>query len=400
MSDHITDSVNPAQAADQHPHDLSNAVLSAFKQQYSVAASHLSRAPGRVNIIGEHTDYNDGFVLPAAIQQAIFIAGRLRDDERVTIHSLDYHGVSSFTLDQLKDASLPSWTSYPRGVLWLLSQECEELRGVDLTIAGNVPLGAGFSSSAAVEVALLEMCTALFGIKLTQKEKAVRGQQVEHKFIGVRTGIMDQMISACGKADHALLLDCRSLDTQAIPIPAGVSLLACDTGKRRELVTSEYGKRREQCENAARLLGVKALRDVTPEMLAANAHTLPEVERKRATHVVNEDVRTMGVVAAFQRGDLPAAGALINAGHESLSKLYEVSVKELDIMAEIAQRTPGVIGARMMGGGFGGAVIALVHDDDVEAFSAAVAAEYQAATGLPATIYRTKAGAGSSVERV
>lgn len=380
--------------------DLKPAVIEAFKQQYQTTPSHIARAPGRVNVIGEHTDYNEGFVLPAAIEQAIYIAGRVRDDERVTIQSLDYHDSTTFTLDQLKDSSLPAWSGYLRGVLWVLAQECHDLRGMDLTVAGNVPLGAGFSSSAAVEVAMMEICSALLHIKLAQKDKALLGVQVEHKFIGVRTGVMDQMISACGQEDHALLLDCRSLETKLVPIPAGVSLLACDTAKRRELVTSEYGKRREQCEEAARILGVKALRDVTPEMLQANADKLPEVIRKRATHVVNEDVRTLGVVEALSKGDLTTVGKLINEGHESLSKLYEVSIRELDIMAEIAQHTEGVIGARMMGGGFGGAVIALVHDQAVPQFSAEVKRQYDVATGLESTIYVTKAGAGSSVEKL
>jgi galactokinase len=247
---------------------------------------------------------------------------------------------------------------------------------------------------------MMEICTALLHIKLTQKEKALLGVQVEHKFIGIRSGVMDQMISACGEAGHAVLLDCRSLETKLVPIPAGISLLACDTTKRRELVTSEYGKRREQCEEAARILGVKALRDVTPGMLQAKGHQLPEVILKRAMHVVSENTRTLRVVEALAKGDVATVGRLINDGHTSLSKLYEVSIRELDIMAEIAQRTDGVIGARMMGGGFGGAVIALVHDAAVAQFSAEVKRQYDAATGLQSTIYVTKAGAGSRAERV
>lgn len=386
--------------SDSNSFDLRATVIAAFQEHFNASPSYLARAPGRVNIIGEHTDYNDGFVLPAAIQQAIYVAGRARDDEQVTIHSLDFNASSTFTLDQLKDSSLPDWTRFFRGALWVLAQECQDLRGLDLTIAGNVPGGGGFSSSAAVEVAMMEMCSALFSIKLTQREKALLGVQVEHKFIGVRTGVMDQMISALGEADHAILMDCRSLETRAVPIPAGVSLLACDTMKRRELVTSEYGKRREQCEEASRILGVKALRDVTPEQLATNADKLPEIIRKRATHVVNENVRTLQVVDALGKGDLATVGKLVNEGHTSLSQLYEVSIHELDVMADIAQHTDGVIGARMMGGGFGGAVIALVHDAAAESFAATVKQKYEAATGLNSLIHRTKAGAGSSVEKL
>lgn len=386
--------------SEQNTLDLRATVLTAFQDQFGNNATFLARAPGRVNIIGEHTDYNDGFVLPAAIQQGIYIAGRARDDVQVNLHSLDFHDKASFSLDQLKDDSLPAWTRFLRGALWILTQECEDLRGLDLTIAGNVPGGGGFSSSAAVEVAMMEICSGLFGIKLTQREKALLGVQVEHKFIGVRTGVMDQMISALGEADHAVLLDCRSLETRSVPIPAGVSLLACDTMKRRELVTSEYGKRREQCEEASRILGVKALRDVTPEQLAANADKLPEIILKRATHVVNENARTLQVVDALGQGDLATVGKLINEGHTSLSKLYEVSIHELDVMADIAQHTEGVIGARMMGGGFGGAVIALVYDEAADSFAAAVKQKYDAATGLNSIIHRTKAGAGSSVEKL
>jgi galactokinase len=208
---------------------------------------------------------------------------------------------------------------------------------------------------------------------------------------------MDQMISAVGQKDHAVLIDCRSLETTAVPLPQGVTIVTIDTGVRRELVTSEYGKRREQCEEAARLLGVKALRDVTPEQLAANIGRLPEVAGRRATHVVNEDQRTLDTVAALERGDIQAVGRYINASHASLRDLYEVSIHELDIIADLAQREPGCFGARMMGGGFGGAVIALVKDDAVESALASVVRGYLEATGRAASVYHAKAGPGSSV---
>ncbi len=211
---------------------------------------------------------------------------------------------------------------------------------------------------------------------------------------------MDQMISALGQAGHALLIDCRSLEAAPVPIPHGVTLMALDTGKRRQLVDSEYGKRREQCEEAARLLGVKALRDVTPEELAARADKLPEVIARRASHVVNENARTLAATDALRHGDLKTVGRLINESHASLRDLYEVSIRELDIMAELAQSTEGCYGARMMGGGFGGAVIALVQDSAAERLAQSVSEAYNAATHLKAYIHATKAGPGSSVERV
>ncbi len=379
---------------------LHRVVKIAFTEHYGKSPSHVSRAPGRVNIIGEHTDYNEGFVLPAATERAIYLAGRVRDDSQFTVQSLDYHGISSFTLDQLKDDSLPGWTRFPRGALWVLGENGYPLRGMDLTIAGNVPGGAGFSSSAAVEVAMFEIASALLGIDLEQRQKALLGVQVEHKFIGIRTGVMDQMISALGREGHALLIDCRSLEATPVPIPRGVTLMALDTGKRRQLVESEYGKRREQCEEAARLLGVKALRDVMPEQLAANADKLPEVIARRASHVVNENARTLAAVDALRKGDLKTVGRLLNESHVSLRDLYEVSIRELDIMAELAQTTEGCYGARMMGGGFGGAVIALVQDSAASRLAETVAEAYNAATHLKAYIYATKAGPGSSVEQV
>jgi galactokinase len=372
----------------------------AFQTKYGGVPAFIARAPGRVNIIGEHTDYNEGFVLPAAMDRAIFIAGKRRTDNLINVQSLDYQASASFSLDQLKDSSLPGWTAYPRGVLWVLKDKGYEITGMDLSIAGDVPLAGGFSSSAAVEVALFELASALFDIKLSQQDKALLGVEVENRFIGVPSGAMDQLSSALGQAGHALLIDCRSFIATLIPIPTGVTLLALDTGKRRELLNSEYGKRRAQCEEAARLLGVKALRDVTPEQLVANADKLPEVIERRAAHVVNENVRTLEAADAFKAGDLQKVGHLINESHASLRDLYQVSVAELDIMAELAQKNEGCYGARMMGGGFGGAVIALVDDNAVERLSANVAEAYNAATHLKASIYSVKAGQGSSVEKV
>lgn len=374
------------------------AVPDAFRQVYRKPPQVVARAPGRVNIIGEHTDYNEGFVLPAALDKAVYIAAALRDDQIVNVHSLDFNSDSGFRLDKnLKEPDTHEATLYPRGVLWLLKEQSYDLHGMDIVIGSDVPIGAGLSSSAATEVAMFEVASALLEIPLSPEQKALLGVQVEHEFIGVRTGVMDQMISALGQKDHALLIDCRSLQTTPVPIPKGVSLLTLDTGKRRELTNTEYGKRREQCEEAARLLGVKALRDVTPEQLAAAADKLPEVIERRAAHVVNEDVRTLAAVDALRANDLKTLGRLLNESHASLRDLFEISIHELDVMADVAQREAGCYGARMMGGGFGGAVIALVKDEAVKRFSENVANAYNAATHLKAYIYAAHPGPGSSV---
>ncbi|MFN7209613.1 MAG: galactokinase [Aggregatilineales bacterium] len=379
-----------------------NAVLEAYTARHGAPPLCLARAPGRVNLIGEHTDYNDGFVLPAAIDKAIYIAAAPRDDDLIVLDSLDFNSALTFPLARLHDDSLPAWTRYIRGCLalggtlaLLNGQNPNRLRGMNLTIGGDVPLGAGFSSSAAIEVAMFETLSALLGIPLTQTQKALLGQQVEHHFIGIRSGIMDQLIAAVGRADHALLIDCRSLETTPVPLPRGVTLVTLDTGVRRELVSSEYGLRRQQCEEAARRLGVPSLRDATPELFAAQRAALPEVVARRAQHVLEENARTLAAAEALRQADLRALGALLNASHASLSQLYEVSIPELDLLAELAQQQRGVYGARMMGGGFGGAVIALVDDSAVSEVIEAVGAAYSARTGRACTPHTAKAGDGS-----
>jgi galactokinase len=379
-----------------------SAVPEAFRAVYGYAPTIVARAPGRINIIGEHTDYNGGFVLPAAIDKAVYIAAALRTDQTVNVHSLNYDSSSHFTLDELIALEPHDATLYPRGVLWLLRQMGHAIRGMDLTIGSDVPIGAGVSSSAAAGVAMIEVATHLFQVSMTQTEKAMGCVRIENEFVGVRTGAMDQLISALGLANYAMLIDCRNLDALPVPIPAGVGLLLLDTGKRRELTNTGYSTRRAQCETAAELLGVSLLRDVTPERFEAQQAILPEVNAKRARHVVYEDARTLEAVDAFREGKLQQVGELMNASHASLRDLYEVSCRELDIMAELAQREPGVFGARMMGGGFGGAVIALVNDSDAAAIGARVAVKYDAhpeiaPTTMRTTIFVCHAGAGSGV---
>lgn len=390
--------VRPPQGLEQPQ----GAVLAAYTARHKAPPLCVAYAPGRVNLIGEHTDYNDGFVLPAAIDRGIYIAADLRQDDLIVLDSLDFESTVTFPLSRLGDRSLPTWTRYIRGAIALSGtlaalngQNPGRLRGINLTIGGNVPLGAGFSSSAAIEVAMFEALSALLGIQLTQVQKALLGQQVEHHFIGIRSGIMDQLIAAVGRADHALLIDCRSLETTPVPLPKGVTIVTLDTGVRRELASSEYGLRREQCEEAARLLGVPSLRDATPELLAAKRQSMPALAARRAQHVIEENARTLAAVEALRHGDMARLGALLNASHASLSQLYQVSIAELDILAELVQAQEGVYGGRMMGGGFGGAVIALVEDSAVSRVVETVSAAYTARTGRVCTPYTAKAGMGS-----
>jgi galactokinase len=377
-------------------------VLATFKEKFGAAPTLLAHAPGRVNIIGEHTDYNDGFVLPAAIDRAIYVAARPRTDYAVNLVSIDFDGRTSFTLDTLDDPDLAAWSKYPRGALWWLIEHGHMLPGFDAVIGGNIPIGAGLSSSAAVEVVMLELGLALAGdaAEMTQVEKAMAGVEVEHQFIGMPCGVMDQMASAMGKAGHALMIDCRSLDARAIPIPDGVSLVIMDTGKRRGLVDSEYALRREQCEAAAEKLGVEALRDAGLIELEAAKDTLDDVLYRRARHIISENRRVQATVVFFQARSLVSVGQALRDSHASLRDDYEVSCRELDIISDIANAQPGCIGARMTGAGFGGCAVALVRTEAVDEFVKAVGPAYDAQTGLTSQLYVCQAAAGSGVERL
>ena len=380
--------------ADSRLASLASRVVEAFAREFGGEPAVLVAAPGRVNLIGEHTDYNDGFVLPAAIDRHVVMAARPRADRNVRLHAADMGESAEFDLDDISSDEVCRWSNYERGVAWALQGAGYVLQGMDAVVAGDVPVASGLSSSAAVEVATAFAFQTLSDLNLDGVQRALLCQKAENEFVGMRCGIMDQYIISLGRRDHALLIDCRSLEYRVVPVPAGMSLVTCDTQKRRGLVDSEYNTRRNECEAGARALGVPALRDVSVATFEARQGELAEVTRKRCRHVITENQRVMDAVAALEAGDLGRFGALMNASHVSLRDDYEVSCAELDAMVEAAWRQPGVLGARMTGAGFGGCTVNLVEDGAIEAFLARVPAEYQQRTGLEARVYVSRAEQG------
>ena len=357
-----------------------------FTRRFGAPPAFTVRAPGRVNLIGEHTDYNAGFVLPMAIDRAVWIALRPSEGRRVTVHSLDFGGGCEFSLDEVRNTAA-GWGEYLKGVAWSLSEAGYALRGWEGVLAGDVPVGAGLSSSAALEMATARAFGAVSGWAWEPARMALLGQRAENKWVGVNCGIMDQMISACGQADHALLIDCRSLDTQLVPLPPSAVIVVLDTATRRGLTDSAYNDRRAQCEEAARFFGVPALRDITLEQFEARSGELDAQTRRRARHVVTENARTLEACQAMRRGDAATVGCLMNASHASLRDDFEVSSTELDIMVECALAQPSCHGARMTGAGFGGCAVALVEAEGAGRFAGWVADRYHATAGVVPTIY-------------
>jgi galactokinase len=377
--------------------------LAAFRAWSGGDASVEARAPGRVNLIGEHTDYNEGFVMPAAIQLGCLVAIAGRDDGGLVARSENLQETVELELG-FSGRRRGRWSDYVQGVAVALEQEGLRLRGANLLIHSEVPIGSGLSSSAALEVATGLALLANSGLELEHMQLARLCQRAESEFVGARCGIMDQFTACFGQAGHALLLDCRSLEYRPLPLPAGVALVICDSGVRHELAGGEYNARRAQCEAGVRVLArekpqVRALRDVTMDDLERKRPELGEVVYRRCRHVVTENARVQQAADALERCDLREFGRLMGESHRSLRDDYEVSCTELDVLVELAGKLDGVYGARMTGGGFGGCTINLLEKEKVEEFRRSLSAGFQQATGRAAKIYVSEAAAGASEEK-
>jgi galactokinase len=380
-------------------------LIEAFQTRFSTAPTHVSSGPGRVNLIGEHTDYNDGFVLPVALKRDVRFVFRPRADRRVRLHSVEFDEGFEFDLDAIAFSQSVSWANYVQGIADSLMQEGIPLTGIDAVFSGNVPRGSGLSSSAALEVAsafaflaAADRLDALSGPRI-----AKAAQRAENQFVGVNCGIMDQFISVLGHANHALLIDCRSLDYELVPMPENVALVIGNTRASRSLAGSAYNERRRECETAVALLQpvlpeIRALRDVTSAQLESHRALLPEVVYRRARHVVGENERVGQTVHALATGDLAAAGRLMDASHESLRDDYEVSSPALDAMVAAMRSVPGCYGARLTGAGFGGCAVALVQPGAEQAVADAIFDQYPKATSIWPEVYTTKASDGAQVE--
>lgn len=378
---------------------LLDSVRSGFRATFGGEPAAVARAPGRVNLIGEHTDYSEGFCLPCAIDRETLVAWRPRDDGQVHVLACDQAGaLDSFRLESgpLQPTTSQPWANYVRGTLAAMAADGLALAGADIAIAGNVPLGAGLSSSASLEVAVATAFQQRLGLALAADRKARYGQWAEHRFAGCQCGIMDQLASAAGKAGHALLLDCRSLQTQAIPLPAGVSVMVLHSRVQRGLVDSEYNQRREQCQQAAAALGLPMLRDADDAALNRLQARVSDTVFRRARHVVTENARTLQAAQALRQGDLARAGMLMRASHVSMRDDFDIVPAAVDQLAALVNEVVGSAGgARMTGGGFGGCVVALVPGSAASAVRDAVQRHYRAPNGEPALIWDCRASEGA-----
>jgi len=379
-----------------------------FQQAYKSLPAFVARAPGRVNLLGEHVDYNDGWVLPAAIDRAAYVAVGECSSPLVSLSAMDLDDGAVFRVTELEAKAdvtgkpLKSWAHYPAGVAWALKARGLAVTGMDAVLTADVPRGAGVSSSAAVEVAFATAWQRLGGWSLSSMDLALTCQRAENQYVGVNSGIMDQFASTCGRAGHLLLLDCRTLEWEPVPLPEGVAIVVADTMVRRELGKSEYNVRRAHCEEAVRVLaevlpGIRALRDVSVADFNRRVHLLAPVVARRARHVVEECARVQTAVAALRANRLADFGALMNECHASLRDLYEVSCPELNVMVEAAQKIEGCYGARLTGAGFGGCSVNLVAAPAAETFRRELAAQYEKATHRKPEIYVCQAAKGASV---
>jgi galactokinase len=377
--------------------DLATRLVETFGRTFGQTPSSLAQAPGRVNLIGEHTDYNGGYVLPLAIDRAARIACRPREDGRIRVQAIDFDETVEFDIAALQPGKAAGhWSEYVKGMAWSLREADIPVRGWDGVLGSDVPIGAGLSSSAAIELAVARACQVSAGFEWDPAQIALRAQFAENAWVGVNCGIMDQLISAAAQEGSALLIDCLSLETTPVPLPASLRVVVLDTATRRGLVESAYNERRTQCEEAARVLGVKWLREASLGLLDVRALELDEVTLRRARHVISEDERTLAAVEASRAEDVATLGRLLDESHASLRDDFEVSSAALDTMVACARREPGCVGARMTGAGFGGCALALVERDRVDTFVATVARAYEAETGLTPAIYACTPSAGAS----
>ena len=369
-----------------------NAFLKAFHQEPTFIAS----APGRINLIGEHTDYSNGFVLPAAINLGIILVMSPRKDAKVIVHSLDFDETEAFSLHNFVKSS-GGWIAYIKGVAWALQQKGYALQGWEGVMAGTIPIGAGLSSSAALEMACVSAFCQSSNLSLTPKAAAEAGRMAENQWVGVQVGIMDQLISAAGRQGTAILLDCQSLDYEYVPVPAEISLIVLDTGTRRELSFSAYNTRQKEIEEATKLLSLPSLRDGTATILENTKAAMPKVLYQRAKHVITENERVLQFCAAMKNGDLWTMGKLLNQSHASLRDDFDVSSPELNTIVEIAQAQPGCFGARMTGAGFGGCGLALISKENDQVFIDAVSESYLSQTGVQPQIYAVQSADGATI---
>jgi len=379
------------------PNEITPAVL--FERRFGTQP-RVFRAPGRVNLIGEHTDYNDGFVMPAALGFSTFVAIGPRTDRKLVIYSEEFPGHFEFDLDHLPETRTGAWCDYVLGVASVLRQQGHKLAGANLLVHGEVPIGAGLSSSAALEVSSALAILSLNDTRLPLPEIAKLCRTAENTFVGAKVGIMDQFVSCMGKAGHAFFLDCRSLDFKFVPIPPGLQFVVCNTMVKHDLATGAYNTRREECEEGVRAFAkwdpaIRALRDVSVDLLDRQANDLPATIWKRCSHIVHENKRTLDAARALTEGDLAKVGRLMRESHDSLRDLYEVSCRELDVMVESAEGLPGFCGGRMTGGGFGGCTVNLVREENVEAFAKQIAERYREATGIRPQVYLCSAEDGA-----
>lgn len=371
------------------------ALYDAFQSQFGGEPEIVAMAPGRINLIGEHTDYNEGFVFPAAIDRDLYVAAR-RTDGPSQLFSIQMGGGEEFDAATVEPGQLREWAQYAAGMAWVLRDRAV-IPNIQAVVHSDVPIGSGVSSSAAMELAFGVLYNRLAGLRIGNKEMALLGQKDENQFVGVNSGIMDQMAVAMGKDGQAMFLDTRSLEIEYAPVPPELSIVLLDTKTPRALTSSAYNERRSQCEEASAAIGVKALRDAGEGDLPGLKAQVDEVVYRRARHVITENERCLTFLKALHDGDVAKMGELMKASHVSLRDDYEVSSRELDMMAEAAWLAPGCVGARMTGAGFGGACVALVTTNQVQEFTQAVNLAYKDASGINGEVVSCRPVAGARV---